>query len=367
VFFHLRGLLILVLLQHLPVDLSAAMRLDDLCEAFRTLQFPVRDDRGHPDLATVRAARSRVQDAVVDDDFLTGCIARELRLLQRDALRPGLVPFFVTPESGIRFAFGYWPPGGTPGPHEHTAWTITAVCRNELEVQTYDRDESYRRRELVPKNRFPSSAGKVGYIHQPCIHAPVNTSSNWSLSFHATSPRDGEDPGDRDGADLPGLKVLAELDPVRRDHPYAAVVAARRRMRRVHLLAQTLASMQVSQAPALLAQCAAVGAPATRRLISGSWYRPAPGLRLRRVHRDLALSHLGTDDTVGLYAETVKGPVQELVVDRVAREAIAFAAREPTFDVHALPGNLSPEERTALAEALEETGLFTRRDDDAHH
>jgi hypothetical protein len=79
-------------------------------------------------------------------------------------------------------AFGYWLLGGTPGPRKHTAWTITAVCRNELEVIT--RQESYRRRKLVQKNRFEAPAGRVGYIHEPSIHQPRNISSEWSLSLH---------------------------------------------------------------------------------------------------------------------------------------------------------------------------------------
>ncbi|MFF5211974.1 hypothetical protein [Streptosporangium sp. NPDC000396] len=351
--------------------LDIAMRLDDLCEMFEALRFPSRDEREHPEIETVLAARSSVQAAVVDDEFLASCIFAELRLIEGNALRPGLVPFFVTPESGIRFAFGYWPPEGTPGPHEHTAWTITAVCRNELEVLTYDRDESYRRRELVPKNRFPASAGKVGYIHRPCIHAPINRSPDWSLSFHVTSPRDGEDLGDQD-CPLPGLMTRPRLVPARHDHPYASVIAARRRMRRVRVLAATLASMRVTQAPALLARCAAVGSSATSRLIYRSVNRPepdsAPGLdlRLRRVHKDLTLSYLCAGDMVALYAETARGPVEELAVDGVAREAIAFVVREQAFDVRAIPGGLSQEERMALAEALEETGLYTRTGDDAH-
>jgi hypothetical protein len=48
-----------------------------------------------------------------------------------------------------------------------------------------------------------------------------------------------------------------------------------------------------------------------------------------------------------------------LTVSSVARDAIAFCVGAPQFDVHELPGNLTDEERWAIAEALEETGLFT--------
>jgi predicted metal-dependent enzyme (double-stranded beta helix superfamily) len=173
------------------------VKLHDLCAAFEALSFPTDGDRAHPDRALVVAARASVEDAVVDDEFLADCFSTELRLIENNCLRRELTPFFTIPALGVRMAFGYWPPGGTPGPHEHTAWTIIAVCRNELEVLTYHRDESYRRGELVPKNRFSASAGRVGYIFDPCIHEPRNTSRDWSLSLHVSSPRDGEPPADR--------------------------------------------------------------------------------------------------------------------------------------------------------------------------
>jgi hypothetical protein len=344
----LHGLPFLVFLQYLPV--TAAMKLDDLCEAMRTLHFPSLGEHEHPERETVRAARSRIQDAIINDDFLADCMALELRRLEGSGVRPGLAPFFVMPELGIRFAFGYWPPGGTPGPHEHTAWTVTAVCRNELEVLTYDRDASYARRELVPKNRFPASAGNVGYIHKPSIHAPINTSSSWSLSFHVTSPRDGECPGDQDDA-LPGLIPRAGRDRAGSDHPYAAVIAARRRKSRMRVIARTLGSMNVAQAPMLMARCAAVDA--------------SRDMNLQRVRPELALSYRCADGMVGLHAETPNGDVEEITVDAIARESIAFVTRERVFRVADLPGKLSHEERVMIADALVETGLYERRSHDA--
>jgi hypothetical protein len=168
------------------------MRLEELLRRFQALRFPAKDEQAHPDRALIVAARSSVEAAVVDDEFLADCMDLELKLIESNRPRQGLVPFLIMPDLGIRFAFGYWAPGSRAGAHEHTAWTITAVCRNELEVHTYDRDDSYRRRELVPKNCFHAGAGRVGFIFEPCIHEPRNISSDWSLSFHVTSPRDGE-------------------------------------------------------------------------------------------------------------------------------------------------------------------------------
>jgi hypothetical protein len=41
------------------------------------------------------------------------------------------------------------------------------------------------------------------------------------------------------------------------------------------------------------------------------------------------------------------------------QQAIAFCVGTPRFDVLQLPGSLTDEERWALAEGLEDTGLFT--------
>ena len=125
---------------------------EDLCGFFHSSQFPSLGVNGHSGARGGCWRRSAIAAAIVDDEFLADCLSWELGLLEVfDSPRRGLVPFFTVPDLGIRFAFGYWPPGETPGPHEHTAWTITAVCRNKLEVLTYDRESridrgsSYRR------------------------------------------------------------------------------------------------------------------------------------------------------------------------------------------------------------------------------
>jgi hypothetical protein len=340
------------------------MRLQETSAALEALGFPARTERSQPDRALVLEARALIEAAVADDGFLAGCIALEIARLAGDKGRRGLTPFLTLPRSGIRLAFGFWPPGGTPGPHEHTAWTITGVCRNALEVRTFDRDASYRRRELVPKSCFEAAAGRVGYIYNPSIHAPINRSHDWSLSLHVTSPRDGERP-DGDADALPGLAAAWVRPPAWQGHPYAGVVAARRRMKRAHLLARTLAAMSVPQAPALLARAAGLGRAATRRLTArraGTEPGAADGgarLMLRRTHPGLVLDLRRDADMVALMAQTPDGPREELAVDARAQAALAFAAREQLLDARALPGPLTMEERTAIAEALEEAGLFT--------
>src|SRR5215831_1300866 len=172
------------------------MRIEALCDVFEREGFPLRDLDLAPEKSSVQAARSEVGKAVIDDEFLASCIALELARLREGRMGPGLVPFFSMPSTGIGFGLGCWPPGGSPGPHEHTAWAITAVCRNQLDVVTFDRLQSYETGTLVPKHRFHAEAGQVGYIYEPCLHDPKNNSQDWSLTLHVISPWDGRPVGD---------------------------------------------------------------------------------------------------------------------------------------------------------------------------
>jgi hypothetical protein len=321
--------------------------------------------REHPDKDAVLAARSAITAAIRDDEFFLDCLTFELTQLERQGLRRGLVPFFTVPGFGIRFAFGYWPPGRNAGAHEHTAWTITGVCRNELIVQTYDRNESYRRQTLVPKNRFDAPAGQVGFIYEPCIHDPRNPTNRWSLSLHVSSPRDGEKLVDQEQC----LPVLDEFAARRRStsygEPYDEVIATRRRQLKIRAIAQFLAQIDAAPVADFLELCVRQGSIATRRFIHGLGRNDLinPGRprapTLARSHEKLALDYRQTDDFVALGVQTPRGWVEELAVSNVAREAIAFCVRTPRFDVLQLPGCLTDEDRWALAEALEDTGLFT--------
>jgi hypothetical protein len=342
------------------------MKLHDLCEAFDALGFPGIGVQAHPERSLVLDARAATTTAVRDNELLLDCISYEIELLEQGGLRRGLVPFFTIPALGIELAFGYHPPGGRPGPHEHTAWTITAVCRNELEILTYDRTESYRRRELVPKNRFQAEKGRVGFVYEPCIHEPRNTSRDWSLSFHVMSPRDGERPIDDTEPPPPGLSVMARPSPMQDDHPYAYVQAVRQRQVMVRELLRVVESAEGLQARLLRARCCRLGPPETRRS-ENTRGRGDDGLivsespwTLARTHDGLDLDYRCDGDTVTLYADTPNGISEELVINDIARDAIALVVREKSFQIHELPGGLSEEERRSIAEALEETGLFTR-------
>jgi hypothetical protein len=153
------------------------VRLDEFCDEIDMLPFPTIGAEEHPEREVILTARQHVAEAVVDEVFLCDCITKELERLGEDFGRGGLAPFASIPDKGISLAFGYWPPGSTAGPHEHTAWTITAVCRNELTVTTYDWKASYLENALIPKNQFDAIAGRTGFIlktHCPVCRRPVS-------------------------------------------------------------------------------------------------------------------------------------------------------------------------------------------------
>lgn len=335
------------------------MRFAEFLDRLDALHFPRSGVETHPDRPLIQMARALVEEALLDDQFLGDCLERELDLIASAVPRRGLVPFFTMPDLGIRFALGYWAPGHTAGAHEHTAWTVTAVCRNQLEVLTYDRAESYRTRQLVPKNRFHAEAGRVGFISEPCIHEPKNTSADWSLSFHMSSPQDGK-PLAESQEELPALRARRR----RRfagfgDHPYARVIFTRQRNKCVHQLARIIAAMNTAQSPLLLERCRQMAPTRTRRFL-GEAPEAAQRITLARTHPSLRLHVRNDGDMVALDAETPQGPAEEFAISEMAREALAFIAREAMFEARAIPGNLSEAERLIIIEALEDTGLFAR-------
>lgn len=340
------------------------MKLDDLCTVIDRGDFPVADARDDPTRDTVLAARAAVTEAVRDDDFLLDCVALELDLLQQRIFRGGLVPFFTMPRLGIGFSFGYWWPGSRAGAHEHTAWTITAVCRNELTVQTYDRDQSYRQRRLIPKNRFEATAGSAGFIYDPCIHNPSNTSERWSISLHLYSPRDGRVLDDYDHACLPMLTDMRAARSALRTEPYRKVLEARHRQLVIGQIAELLAETTGDTSDRLLRRCAEMGSTLNRRFVDGlGRVTPAhstapPPSTLAVVDDGLALTTREFDGSVALGVETSRGWIEELRMDRIAAQAMVFASRTSAFTVHEMPGRLTSDERWSIAGALEQSGLF---------
>jgi len=343
-----------------------AMKLSDLCEAFSELGFPRRGEEIHPDRASVLRLRTLVRDELVHGELLTDCITHELSVIELGSRRGRtLVPFFVDPDFGVRFAFGYWPPGLRGWAHEHTAWSISAVCHNRLNVSTYDRAESYRRRELVPKNLFEATTLEVGYIYEPAIHSPWNPSNDWSLSLHISSPRDGEAVDDLQP--FAGLRTAAQARerPSQNTHPYDRVLQARLGRQEADLLARVLQSSSAPEARELLVTCSRFTSPAMRAALRSEMpERPgesgacAASRVLARVHPDLRFALRGDPLQWTVVVETPWGPRDVICVSDLALDAVVYASTSMGFDVRDLPGDLSDEQRAAIADTLEDVGLF---------
>jgi hypothetical protein len=338
------------------------MKIEDLSRAFAEHDFPDAQTLRHPTRESVVALRAIMTNAVRDDVFLLDCVATEIAHIERTPLRWGLAPFYVDPRFGVRLAFGYWAPGSTPGPHEHTAWTITAVVRNQLEVVTFDREASYRGRTLVSKNRFIAAAGQVGYVYDPIIHAPKNVSNDWSLSLHVISPRDGEPPADFSESHPEVSDAGPEAG--ERDHPYRYVRNTWHRQNHLRELARLITTLHGPEAGRLLARCALLANTATRRRIrvlsEAAGYvaeiRPSP--LFVRTHAELKIGFRENGDALTLTSRTESGEQDEFSVSAMARDAIAFVVEQQRFDARLLPGDLSLDERMFIAEALENAGLF---------
>lgn len=81
---------------------------------------------------------------------------------------------------------------------------------------------------------------------------------------------------------------------------------------------------------------------------------------LRRVHENLILRHKKNSKQSILQAQTLRGFIEALVTSDIASMAIEYVANEIQFDIESLPGGLDKDERLAVGEALEESGLFQR-------
>lgn len=336
------------------------MDLENFCNVFSPNLFPKFRENTHPEKEAVLRARHTLSTELLKENFLLDCISWELRRLKNSKLDGGLQPFYVIPDLGIRFAFGYWPPGLGAAPHEHTAWTITGVCKNQLEVSTFDREESYKRTELVFKNRFTGLPGDTGFIYEPCIHAPKNVSNDWSISFHVASPLDGRRPEDHIEP-LSCLQSNSEnlYDSV--EHPYSQAIIARRKLRYIHQLARVLSSMNSQNARSVIKHCLEICSLRTRHEMQSFLEVPfEKDCQFERTNKNLKISFFQNNGMMTLSVDTPKGLNDELIIDKRAGEAINFALTRNAFNVHTLPGPLSLEEKIGIVEVLEETGLFKR-------
>lgn len=303
----------------------------------------------------LRAARDLVRVAVTDPQVLCECAELELQLLRNKSDGANLVPFINMPSIRAGLAFGYWPPFGATGPHEHTAWTITAVIRNSLDVWVYDWAKSYDSETLVESRIVNAVSPEVGYICSPTIHDVRNSTSSWSLALHVLSDHDGQRP-----ANYP-KSIFGGLSETLCDDPYCSVNSARMRRAKAVQMAEVLRASVAN--PATFGEWFEgfmTGATSARigTLLGLSKAPDVRLCRLRRIHPDLRLSvdQVGPEFRLSAHSNLGTHPQIDVTADFAA--PLFFVAEQLEFDVESLPGNLTVSERQAFARALENSCLF---------
>ena len=301
------------------------------------------------------AAREQVRLALADPELLCECAELELQSLRDKKDGPSLVPFLRVPSIRAGLAFGYWAPFAATGPHEHTAWTITALIRNKLDVWVYDWEKSYDTGSLVESRVVGAASPDVGYICSPTIHDVRNGTSSWSLALHVLSDHDGRRP---DGYPT---SILAGSPRAPGDDPYRSVDTARMRRAKVVQMAELIRGSVDD--PATFGEwfeAFMVGKTSARigTLLRLGKVPAAPLRRLRRIHPDLRLSVDDAGPQVRLWAYSHQGAHPQLDVTAEFAAPLSFVAEQMEFDVEALPGDLTASDRQALARALEDSCLF---------
>lgn len=306
-------------------------------------------------VAGLRSARDLVRVAVNDPEFVCECIQHELQLLRAKGDGSSLVPFKRLSPLRAGLAFGYWPPFGATGPHEHTAWTITAVVRNRLDVWVYDWAQSYDRGTLVEAQIVNASAPDVGFISSPTIHDVRNSTASWSVALHLLSDHDGRRPEGHPET------LFGRVTETAGDDPYGQVCAARLRRAKVMQMAELLrASLPDPRPRSGMFEPFMVGATAARisALLGLGKAMALPLTRLRKVHSDLHLDVERFGSQSRLCAYRGRRAHAQLDVTEEFAAALSFIADRAEFDVASLPGDLTDGERQSLARAIEDSCLF---------
>jgi len=167
------------------------MRFIDLVQLLRSLDVVDRGVHGRrPPRDDVRAVQDALTAMLADEDFYLDCIELEAEATASGTPERPFAPFYRLDDLDLQFRMFYWWPGKAAPPHEHTAWTVTAVFYNTLEVTTYDWDIACREQRLQPKNRFTGVQGTAGHIYDRCIHRPANLTERLATSIHIFNAAD---------------------------------------------------------------------------------------------------------------------------------------------------------------------------------
>jgi hypothetical protein len=349
-------------------------------EAFRAFEA-LLDGAGLPDPETrVAASLDQVvgiQDflsaALQGEDFALACLERDLGRAEAPAGGTDLTPFYKHPQSCVQVALGYWAPGSSAGPHEHSDWTVTAVFHNRLEVTTFDWEIARSERRLQRRHVFPALRGRVGRIYDHGLHDPRNPTGDWTISLHVFGPDRRPKLADEVG---PIAALGRPESPPRAAVEDAVVLVLDEAHRQGVLRARVAALAAFSPGPrvaSLLEAIATRGDQATRRSVHRA-QRPtgAPPLALDRR----SVLARGWPDAAplgvrveGAYAELTVGrlsPRAILRVQRVAESALRFMAEQRTFALGDVPGGFGLADLRELAEPLLTWGAL-RVVDVPHH
>jgi len=159
------------------------------------LRRPGLEDDGlqgprRPQREDVRAVQHSLTAWLADEEFYLDCIELELAAVARKTAANPAPALLRLADRGMSLRMFYWWPGKVAPPHEHTAWTVTAVLFNTLEVTTYDWDIAHRERRLARKNQFQATRGCAGHVYERCIHSPANPGREISTSLHIFNASD---------------------------------------------------------------------------------------------------------------------------------------------------------------------------------
>lgn len=163
------------------------MILDEFLHTISGIDLGTPGTRRMPPRDNVREVQRLLANALKTADFVADCILADVaawQAWQSSGWRGIKPPITEISCSSIYVRMFFWPAGAAADPHEHTSWTVSSVFYNELDVQTYDWEQTIAQRSVVPKNQFRAARGQVGYIYEPCIHSPRNASGSMTTSLH---------------------------------------------------------------------------------------------------------------------------------------------------------------------------------------
>jgi hypothetical protein len=161
------------------------MRFRDLVDLLHSLDLADRGAHGRrPPRDNVRTVQEALTAMLGDEDFYLDCVDLEAEAAAGATPDRPFPPLTRLHDLDLQFRMFYWWPGKAAPPHEHTAWTVTAVFYNTLEVTTFDWDIAFREQRLQTKNRFTGVQGMAGHIFDRCIHRPANLTERLSTSIH---------------------------------------------------------------------------------------------------------------------------------------------------------------------------------------